>query len=833
MSRPSTPNPHRIATSRPTTPRPDAKVAAFNRGKEHAFVDALEFCKEGLNDAGSEIVRDLRVELHNIVSAVRQEVSDVVYEKQKTLDEKMDHLLATIRNQSRAGGDYDKAKTPFCGREVDQAEATRKLVQRRDEQISQMTDLLARIELKVTSLEKVGSMNQSFEELKSRVELLDSYTRSAFTGLRELHVDGKQKRDELAFDMLAIRRYLERPFDLGNLLGEIGRTQQMVGEHFKVTISEIGHIQRALSIDFAVADVHEEDAEGRHVSLRSVSPGPAGGAAEPHASSMATTPGHARATIPMSEAEEAEAARKKRKAKTSFQVNAEPTEKQSRTASPDPEETTKSLLKFSKKRVREFFSQTEDLREDNWTQTVQDVTSKKAKKFVSAPVGVRAAVEKEAFNDGEALKRKARQALLQPQYDVQDYYHETGWVQQIAKSQVFDNLTVAVVSLNALWIAIDTDNNPAAVLIDAEPLFIIVENLFCAYFAFEVFIRFMAFARKRHAFMDKWFIFDFLLVLNMVIETWIVPGVMLALHTRGDGNTIDVSMLRTIRLVKLLRLSRISRLLRSVPELTIILRAIGFAARSVFVFFLLWLVIIYVFAVLLRQLTEGQDVGGLYFGSVGASMNTLLLNGILADYAPLVNGVYEEGDSLFLWAIMLFFVLLTCITIMYMLVGVLVDVVGVIAGSEKENYTVAYVAAALRTKLEENHLDLESPIDKKTFQDILVSPETAQVLQQAHIDVIALLDHMKVSYEDLDRRGESMTFEKMVDMVLKGRGSNNACVRDTQDLLRILKQIIVTAKYDVLEKMTQEFASVQAGLTNLQEAAQDSDAEEAGFSGKT
>ncbi|CAE7291821.1 DUSP9, partial [Symbiodinium necroappetens] len=88
------------------------------------------------------------------------------------------------------------------------------------------------------------------------------------------------------------------------------------------------------------------------------------------------------------------------------------------------------------------------------------------------------------------------------------------------------------------------------------------------------------------------------------------------------------------RMVKLLRLSRVTRFIRAVPELIIIVKAMGFAARSVLVFFFVWLVIIYVYAVVLRQATDGSDVGIMLFPSVPDAMNSLLLDGLLADYAP-------------------------------------------------------------------------------------------------------------------------------------------------------------------------------------------------------
>ncbi|OLP81335.1 hypothetical protein AK812_SmicGene38140 [Symbiodinium microadriaticum] len=355
----------------------------------------------------------------------------------------------------------------------------------------------------------------------------------------------------------------------------------------------------------------------------------------------------------------------------------------------------------------------------------------------------------------------------------------------------------------------------------------VVENVFCTYFFGEIAIRFFAFERKKHAFRDKWFLFDFLLVLNMVIETWILPLVLSLLSGDGAANTIDVSMLRMLRLVKLTRLSRMARVLRSVPELAIIVKAIGLSARSVSVFFLLWLVsgvgasgpeegglsllsgdgaantidvsmlrmlrlvkltrlsrmarvlrsvpelaiiviagsctglfvLIYVFAVVFRQLTDGNDLGAAYFSSVPTAMDTLLMDGILADYAPILHVVGTQGGPLE-WCIMLFFVLLAAITIMYMLVGVLVEVVGALAHAEKESITVGYVASTLRDKMHSHGHDVESPLSKAELQDLLLDPEILEVLSSVQVDVVALMELVNIAYEDAERSGASMNFER-------------------------------------------------------------------------
>ncbi|CAE8644463.1 unnamed protein product, partial [Polarella glacialis] len=64
-----------------------------------------------------------------------------------------------------------------------------------------------------------------------------------------------------------------------------------------------------------------------------------------------------------------------------------------------------------------------------------------------------------AFAGADKLKQQAKEASMRPAYNVFDYYYETGCFQHIAKSMIFDSLTLLVVCLNAIWIAIDTDMN--------------------------------------------------------------------------------------------------------------------------------------------------------------------------------------------------------------------------------------------------------------------------------------------------------------------------------------------------------------------------------------
>merc|ERR1712125_309650 len=116
------------------------------------------------------------------------------------------------------------------------------------------------------------------------------------------------------------------------------------------------------------------------------------------------------------------------------------------------------------------------------------------------------------FVDGQQLKDSIRTAMLKQQYQVEDLYWEHGWMQSIARHHLLEKATLSVVVLNAIWIAVDTDNNKSSSLYDSKPVFIVAENVFCVYFSVELLIRFVAFRRKLDCFMDRWFVFDLFLV---------------------------------------------------------------------------------------------------------------------------------------------------------------------------------------------------------------------------------------------------------------------------------------------------------------------------------
>eukprot|EP00441_Pelagodinium_beii_P045950 CAMPEP_0197623978 /NCGR_PEP_ID=MMETSP1338-20131121/3820_1 /TAXON_ID=43686 ORGANISM="Pelagodinium beii, Strain RCC1491" /NCGR_SAMPLE_ID=MMETSP1338 /ASSEMBLY_ACC=CAM_ASM_000754 /LENGTH=776 /DNA_ID=CAMNT_0043194073 /DNA_START=164 /DNA_END=2494 /DNA_ORIENTATION=- len=732
-----------------------------------------------------DLENKMRSELKNSSEQLKSEVAEILEERQKKTDAKMDAIFQKLQylSMSMASESVKRSASPVRGEKTfDQAEANRKLVMRRDEQIGQITEQLQVVSEQLEKVQKKSEMDDMARSLSAAMDLpsvMDVQMMGFFQKFKDMQQEQKAQATDVALTLEQVKQRLDEAVkvDFTPVMREVSRCQSMMGEDFQHLVAEIARIQQGLHLDYA------------QLSKSNMEPVPSP-EMSPHE------------TVDSNKVEE--------------KITATPQVEQSKS------ESKRGTAYSRLKRVREFWSQTENDTTDTWIQTDPDMQKKEKRKTGIIPRKNPKGNLRKANNtlaDADAMKEKARKALMQPQYDVFDYYHEEGFFQAIAKHPWFDNVTIFLVCMNAIWIAIEIDNNTASFLLDADLFFIIVENAFCGYFFLEVCVRFGAFARKASALRDFWFVFDFVLVGNMVLETWLLPIIMVSFNITSANFGMDLSVLRMLRMVKLLRLSRIARILRSIPELVIIVKAIGFAARSVAVFLLLWLVIIYLFAVVMTQLTgsiANTPGSQKFFPDVPTAMSSLLLDGILADYAPFIH----DMENPLLWLLLLCFVLLSSVTIMYMLVGVLVEVVGVIAAAEKEGIIVSHVASKLRQKMIDMGYNPDDPaISKFQMQSILLEPDIAQMLTMSNVDVVVLMDSLEMLYEDLAKQGGSVTFEKMVDLVLNGRGANVATVRDTKELLRIIKAVVKASTTEIEKKLSEEFGHITAGLNLLREEA--------------
>lgn len=412
------------------------------------------------------------------------------------------------------------------------------------------------------------------------------------------------------------------------------------------------------------------------------------------------------------------------------------------------------------------------------------------------------------FANEQTMKRQVREVLIAKPTAVSEYYHTTGWAQRMARSNTLETATSIVTLLNVLWIAVDADWNDAPVISEAHPVFFIVENAFCIYFSIELLVRFCAFRKKRYCCRDMWFIFDGFVTLYMVLETWVVPIILVASPEDNIDNLIDPSSVRIIRVVKLFRLARLARLLRSVPELIIVIKAIGAAGRSMAVIGMFCLLLVYIFAVVFKQLFKVTDPGINGFDTVFSTMNTLILQGIFADSAGLMTDL-SEGHPLF-WPIGLLFILLTSVTLLYMLIGVMVNVIELVAATERESMTVSYVANQLRHIMDSLDLDCNSVMEKSQMLELLADPEAIRILYDVEVDVVLFVDMLDNMLEEfMEKEGTGMNFADFIATVLDMRGTNTATVKDVKDSIRMLRTAVQEASRSSIDMLRDDLAQLK------------------------
>eukprot|EP00929_Paragymnodinium_shiwhaense_P110759 TRINITY_DN7799_c0_g8_i1.p1 TRINITY_DN7799_c0_g8~~TRINITY_DN7799_c0_g8_i1.p1 ORF type:complete len:795 (-),score=181.08 TRINITY_DN7799_c0_g8_i1:103-2487(-) len=417
------------------------------------------------------------------------------------------------------------------------------------------------------------------------------------------------------------------------------------------------------------------------------------------------------------------------------------------------------------------------------------------------------------FLDPAAMKERLRQNMVKPEYDVCNFYKKKGWCQLVARSPKFENTTLFVIALNALWMAVDTDLNDAAIILNAHPVFQIADHFFCVYFFWEWSMRLGAFRWKRDGLRDAWFVFDTVLVWMMVGETWVMTAVILVMGDAGSGGGLgNASVLRLMRLLRLTRMARMAKLLRSMPELLILVKGIVSATRSVFFTLLLLMILLYIFAIAFRQLLDDtRGIGKSHFPTVIASMHTLFLYGTLLDSPGSVTR--ELGKESFVFALAFYgFALLAAFTVLNMLIGVLCEVVSAVAAIEKESITCSMVKEGVEQILEETGIDQDGDnmISQAEFESILDNPEAIRLLKSVDVDVYGLIDlsDFIFSQDSFPFEDEKqLSFGEFMDTVLSLRGGESALVKDIVDARKFLKNACQTVEDRIIlsnKKLLQE-----------------------------
>jgi voltage-gated sodium channel len=387
------------------------------------------------------------------------------------------------------------------------------------------------------------------------------------------------------------------------------------------------------------------------------------------------------------------------------------------------------------------------------------------------------------FTDPQTVKEQVKQSLEKREpYSVFQYYKDEAdsYWPRIAKHPVFENTTLAVIAINAAYIAIDTDWNKAEPLTPSNtfPLeksgtfFFMMENLFCCYFTFEWVCRFMSFKRKLNGLKDGWFVFDSVLVFMMVMETWVM---LIVIKVGGGGSPLGGTSI--LRLFRLLRLSRLMRMLRSLPELMILIKGMVTAMKSVAYVMALLVLLTYVFAIAFTQLAvDTPTIGDDYFANIPLSMYSLLIYAtLLDDLVAFTDALRAESPAMLVLA--LIYIALAALTVMNMLIGVLCEVVSAVAENERDEIKTETLAIKMHEVVGACDKDKNRLISYKEFTEIVANPEGLAALEDVGVSPVGLVDFAEMFFFE-DGEPVELTFEKFMEMVLELRETNTVTVKD-------------------------------------------------------
>jgi len=357
---------------------------------------------------------------------------------------------------------------------------------------------------------------------------------------------------------------------------------------------------------------------------------------------------------------------------------------------------------------------------------------------------------------------------------------------RLAGNKKFEALTFFFIGLNAAYIGLDADysartGKPDDLYDPKTPIWsVIMENVFCVYFTFEVLVRFIGYKEKRTSLTDGWFIFDGTLVTMMVLETWFFPMI-------GVGGAL--AQFAVLRLLRLLRISRMARLMKKVPELMIIIKGLIASFRSVGCTAILQVLILYVWSILfvseyhekydeLNPLSEEDPAAEInsFFGTMGKSMFSLFIYGTVLDDVTQCADAIRNTESMSMLALFIIFILISSFTILNMLIGILCEVVSATAESEQTKGAETCVKEAITTLYYTLDSNGDGMITEEEFKHMRDNEDVQSALEDMDIYDSHFQRYCEILFHKTDEEEASdgtlpspasISFDKLITMILR------------------------------------------------------------------
>ena len=249
-------------------------------------------------------------------------------------------------------------------------------------------------------------------------------------------------------------------------------------------------------------------------------------------------------------------------------------------------------------------------------------------------------------------------------------------------------IITSVIILNAIVLGILTDR-----ALTTEQIFLLeaVDKACLVIFVIELVAKLLVY--RRNFWSDAWNIFDFVVVASSIIFI-----------------SSSVSIIRAFRIFRLLKA------LAEFPELQILVSAMLKAIPSMSWALVLLFIIFYIFAVFGSALYG--DTFPELFGGVGGAMFTLFQVMTFESWATAVARPIMAVHS-FAWIYFLVFILLTSITLLNVMVGIVVEAVGTISEAAKKKQAAKEAENASAEVMNDDQVEKEIRKHLEQIEELL------------------------------------------------------------------------------------------------------------------
>jgi len=161
------------------------------------------------------------------------------------------------------------------------------------------------------------------------------------------------------------------------------------------------------------------------------------------------------------------------------------------------------------------------------------------------------------------------------------------------------------------------------------------------------------------------------------------------------------------------------------------------------------IVLIYVFAIILKIFLGEDEPTEQYFSTLGLCMWTLLLDGVMGDnLGEVMNLLVHRGTWNTSVGVIVFFlfIILAVVTVMNMVIGVLCEVVASVTAAEKEEHEIKLMKETILLELKKFD-DGDGMITEEELSELMTEPKSVEVLEALGVDVNFLQTLQVMTYE--------------------------------------------------------------------------------------